>query len=399
MKFGIIREGKIPPDSRVALTPEQSQRLKQTGFSLVVESSPNRCYTDREYELADIEVTDDVKDCEILLGIKEVPVEQLIPEKIYFFFSHTIKKQPYNRKLLQTVLEKGIRLIDYEVLTDNTGNRLIAFGFFAGMVGAHNGIWTYGKKTGAFELPRMKDMRDYAAAKLHYQELKLPPIKIVVTGTGRVGQGAVQVLSDMGIQQVAPSDFLSNGFASAVFTHLSSVHYVSRKDGATFDKQHFYQYPEAYQSAFAPFASKSDILIHGIYWNSKAPALFTKAEMRLPTFNIKVIADVTCDIAPKSSIPSTLKATTIEEPVFGYHPILEAETEPFQADVIDMMTIDNLPNEMPRDASASFGEQFIKHIVHELSKDESPMLERATIAKDGKLTPRFAYLQDYVSNG
>jgi len=398
MKIGIIREGKNPPDSRVPLAPEQCAYIlahfQQVEIS--VQPSPIRCYPDDAYRHQNVPLKEDLTDCELLLGVKEVPIPQLIPDKTYFFFSHTIKEQPYNRQLLRAILEKNIRLIDYEALTDEQGRRLIAFGKFAGMVGAHNGIMAYGQRNGSFQLPRMKDYLDYAEARAAYKQLKLPPMKIVLTGTGRVGQGAALVLRDMGIKEVPPEAFLQQTFDQAVFTQLRCQDYARRRDGGGFDKQEFFAHPERYESAFAPFAATADLMINGIYWNNKAPAFFTQEEMKAPAFHLKVIADVTCDIAPVSSIPSTLKASTIAEPVFGYDPATGAETAPYQPHVIDMMTVDNLPNELPRDASKAFGEQFIAYILPELLKSNSKIIERATVAKGGQLGPHFQYLSRYA---
>lgn len=398
MKIGIIREGKTPPDSRVPLVPAHcSSIIKDTAFDLVVEPSSNRCFSDDEYLAHNIPINTSIEDCDILLGVKEVPIDQLIPNKTYCFFSHTIKKQAYNRQLLLAILEKNIRLIDYEVMTNEKGQRLIAFGRFAGMVGAHNAIWTYGQRTGQYQLKRMKDCKDYAEAKASYQALQLPPVKIVLTGTGRVGSGAAEVLRDMGIREIHPEEFLTFSFSEPVFTQLACHHYAARKDGSTFDKKDFYKNPQLYKSIFSPFIRVSDIMINGIYWDNQAPAFFTKEEMQDHTFNIKVIADVTCDIAPVSSIPSTLKASTIADPVFGFDPKTGSEGIAFRDDVIDMMTIDNLPNELPRDASTAFGDQFIAHILPEFLNSKSEILNRATVAVKGQLGPHFQYLQDYVS--
>lgn len=398
MRIGIIREGKIPPDSRVPLTPQQCANIqKRFPVQMQVAASPNRCFTDAEYVAQNVTLNNDVSDCDFLMGVKEVPIEQLIPDKAYSFFSHTIKKQAYNRKLLQAILEKNIRMIDYEVLTNERGKRLIAFGRFAGMVGAHNALWTYSQRTGRFNLKRMKDCKDYAEAQAIYQNLKLPPLKIVLTGTGRVGMGAADVLKDMGIEEVEPGDFLTKSFPNAVFTQLLCHHYAERKDKKEFDKKDFYQHPERYKSIFRPYTRVADIMINGIYWDSRAPAFFSKEEMKALDFNVQVISDVTCDIAPVSSIPSTLRASTIADPVFGYNPLTEKEDAPYQGKVIDMMTIDNLPNELPRDASTAFGKQFIDSILKPLLQGwDSPMIKRATIAANGKLTERYQYLQDFV---
>ncbi len=399
MKIGIIREGKIPPDTRVPLNPEQCAHIKtKHQLDVAVESSPTRCFSDAEYLQAGIPITNDLTDRAILLGVKEVPIGQLIPEKTYFFFSHTIKKQPYNRKLLQAILEKRIRLIDYEVLTNEQGQRIIAFGRFAGMVGAHNALYTYGRRTGAFELVRLKDLKSYRqAVEEHYKQLQIPPVKIVLTGTGRVANGSAEVLRDMGITQISPREFLEKThFDRAVFTQISSLEYVRHPSGKKFTKEEFYREPHAFVSNFAPYYRQSDIFINGIFWQKGAPAFFSIEEMALPEFRIRVIADVTCDIAPEASIPATIKASTIADPIFGFDPRTGREAAPHAEHVIDMMTIDNLPNELARDASTAFGAQFVRHVVPELLKPQSPMLERATIARDGKLTKYFEYLTDYV---
>ncbi|MEO1261407.1 MAG: NAD(P)-dependent oxidoreductase [Bacteroidota bacterium] len=399
MKIGIIKEGKTPPDSRVALTPAQCKAIKnEFQLDIIVQPSPTRCFPDEDYLAAGIPLSDNLSGCDILMGVKEVPISQLIGEKTYFFFSHTIKEQAYNQQLLWSVLEKNIRLIDYEVLTNENGQRLIAFGKFAGMVGAHNGLWTYGQRSGVYQMPRMSNLLDYEEAKSFYQTLSLPPVKIVLTGTGRVANGAALVLRDMGIQQVNTTDFLTKTVGQAIFTQLDCEDYAARKDGSDFDLHDFFQHPHLYKSIFAPYAKVADIMINGIYWDNRAPAFFSLKEMAETDFSIQVIADVTCDIAPVSSIPSTIQASTIANPVFGFDPSKKIEIPAFSKLGIDMMTIDNLPNELPRDASKAFGEQFMTHILPELLKDKSEVIDRATITLDGVLGPHFQYLADYAAH-
>jgi len=396
-KIVLIREEKTPSDSRVVLTPDQCKALIDKGYNISVQKSEIRAFKDDEYKALGVPVIEEIHDQDVFIGVKEVPISNLVPQKTYFFFSHTIKEQPYNRRLLQTAIKRDIQLIDYEVITNSKGQRLIAFGKFAGMVGAHNGLWTYGKRTGEFELPRMYQTKDYATIKEGYQSLKLPNIKIALTGTGRVANGAALVLDDMNIQKVNALDFVTKNFDTPVYTQLNSFYYAARKDGKVFDSaMDFYKNPKDYKSDFSHFLNHSDIFINGIYWDNDAPAFFTKDDMKSKDFNIKVIADVTCDIAPVSSIPSTLKASTIPDPVFGYNPDTEKEDHPFQDNVVDMMTIDNLPNELPRDASQAFGEMFIEHVLPELGKAESDIIKRATLCKDGALGAHFNYLSDYV---
>lgn len=400
MKIGIIREGKVPPDSRVLFTPEQCVMLQeQYNIQFIVQPSTGRCLADHLYEDAGITLQEDVSDCDVLMGIKEVPKDQLIPNKSYFFFSHTIKAQPYNRALLQKILQENITLMDYEVLTNEQKQRVIAFGRFAGIVGAHNGMMTYANRTKTFELKQMHQYDDYATAITYYKTLSFPKMKIVITGTGRVANGAAEVLDHMNIKKVAPQDFLTQDYDEAVYTQLSCNHYVAPKDANQhFETNDFFQNPQKYQSIFAPYTKVADLMINGIYWANEAPAFFSKEDMKQADFKIKVIADVTCDIAPVASIPSTLFASTIADPVFGYDPQKEEAVAPYQAHTIDMMTIDNLPNELPKDASKSFGEQFMANVIEELLElKNTGMLERATIAKAGKLGPHFQYLTDYVN--
>lgn len=397
LTLGLIREGKTPADSRVVLSPIQAASIQDHyPVRVLVQPSGHRCFSNAEYRQQGLTLTEDMRGCDVLLGVKEVPVSELMDGATYLFFSHTIKKQPYNRGLLQSVLERQIRLIDYEVLTDDQGRRVIAFGYFAGMVGAHNALLTWGRRTGDFELKRMKNCFDYAEAKALYRTLSLPPIRVVLTGGGRVASGAEVVLRDMGLAQVSPEDYLAHTYPHAVFTRLNCADYAARSDGQPFDRAHFYAYPEAYASIFHPYTSCSDIMINGIFWDHRAPAFFTPGEMAAEDFRIRVIADVTCDIAPESSIPSTLRASTIADPIFGYDPIARVEVPPHSEGVIDMMTIDNLPSELPRDASESFGQQFTEHVLWPLLSPGHPMISRATIADAGHLGPNFEYLREYV---
>lgn len=400
MKIGILCEGKLPHDDRVALTPAQCKLLMGNphNFNIIVQPSSHRSYTDEEYLAAGVPVRQDISKCDIILGVKEVPIKDLMDGKTYFFFSHTIKKQSHNRKLLQAMLEKNITMIDYETLVDENGARLIAFGKYAGIVGAHNGLWTYGKRTGKFEWPRLKNLHDFEEARQVYRKTNLPAIKIVVTGSGRVANGAISALKDMNITEVSPEEFLSHqAFTYPVFAHLTSQYYVKHKDDKPFVKSEFYENPELFVSTFRPFTHVADIFLNCIYWDIKAPAFFEMEEIRDEQFKIEVIGDITCDIAPASSVPTTLKASTIDEPVFGIDRNTYTETKPFVSTSIDVMSIDNLPNELPRDASRYFGDQFIKVIIPELEAENSAILDRATIAKEGKLTSHFEYLKNYVA--
>ena len=399
LTIGIIREGKNPPDHRVVLSPAQCKYLIGTfPLKIKVQPSKNRCFSDAEYEKEGISLSSDVSDCDLLIGIKEVPVEDLMAEKRYLFFSHTIKKQPSNKKLLQAICRQNIELIDFEFITDDNNQRLIAFGEFAGMVGAHNALLTWGRRTNQFSLPRMYKLKDYQEAVDFYKQILWPPVKIVLTGTGRVGQGAASVLMDMGIRKTDAVTFLNQSFDEPVFVQLKSEDYLLRKDGSKFNREHFHLFPSEYSANFTPFIEKSDIFINGIYWNFGAPEFFTKEEMMKDTFRIKVIADLTCDIAPVSSVPSTLRASSIEEPIYSYIPETNRESYPTDEKGVDVMAIDNLPNELPRDASLAFGEKFILGVLPDLLIGNTPKIEKATIARKGSLMPSFSYLEDYIKD-
>ena len=399
IKIGVIREGKVPPDARTPLTPEQcAEAMVELPLRIVVQPSPVRCFKDEEYANHGVTLQEDMRDCDVLLGVKEVPVDQLIPGKTYLFFSHTMKEQPHNRRLLQAIVEKKIRLIDYEALVNEKGERLIAFGFYAGIVGAHNALWTWGRRTGQFSLPRLCESHDYAEVLETYEKLDMPPLRIVLTGGGRVASGAAKNLRDMGIRQVPPDEFLHRDFPEAVFTQILAENYVKRKDGQPFEKSHFYAHGDAYASVFAPYYRCADIFINGIFYDKKSPAFFDAEEMRSPDFRIRVIADITCDIVPDSSVPSTIRASKIADPVYGFDPKTGRETPPFQPFSIDVMAIDNLPSELPRDASAFFGRQLLERILPELLKrSDSAVVRRGMITEDGSLTQQFAYLADYLT--
>ena len=397
LKIGIIKEGKIPPDQRVPLTPDQCAHIQENyPVEVLVQSSPHRCFSDDQYRELGLRVVDDVSECQVLIGIKEVLIEELMPNHKYLFFSHTIKKQLYNRPLLLALLEKHIWMVDFEALVDQHGKRVIAFGHFAGIVGAHNALWTYGKRSGTYSIKRLSEYESYAEALNAYRALSIPAVKIVLTGGGRVGRGAAQLLVDAGVQRVDPQVYLSGKFSYPVFTQIQPQHYVRRKEDQGFNKQEFYSHPDRYGMDFQAYSAASDIMINGIFWDKRSPAFFTIEEMRNPNFKIEVIADITCDIAPESSIPSTIRPSTIVDPVYGFDPQSEMETPPFQPNSIDVMAIDNLPSEIPRAASESFGDQLIKYILPELITPQSDLINRATVTKDGKLGERFGYLEAFA---
>lgn len=399
IKIGLIREGKIPPDKRVAFTPLQAEEIEQRfpNVKIICEPSEIRCFKETEYEEAGITIGD-VSDCAILMGIKEVPIKNIIEGKTYLFFSHTMKKQSYNRGLLQEALRKKIKLIDYEALKDTQGNRLVAFGRFAGIVGAYNGLWVYGNRFRKYSLRRAYECFDINDLKLELRKVKLPPIKILLTGAGRVAKGSMETLDTAGIRKVNANDFLTQTYQEPVYVQLSSAEYHIRKEGGHFNREEFHQFPERYQADFVKFTKAADILIAGAYWNPGAPILFKKEDMLDPLFKIKIVADVTCDI--NGSVPCTKKPSAIPDPIYDYDPITDSTQTPLSNEnFITVMAVDNLPCELPRSASEEFGRDLIDKILKPLlTEDIGGIIERGTIAQNGLLTNTFSYLQDYIKN-
>lgn len=397
MKIGIIKEWKNPPDKRVPFTPEECRTIKNDfpQLDVVVEPSDIRCYTDKEYTDCGIKLQTDLSDCDVLMGVKEVPKERLIANKKYFFFSHTIKAQPYNKGLMQTLIAKQIQMIDYETLVDANMNRIIGFGHYAGIVGAYNGLRAYGKKYSLYDLKPAHLCYDKTELHRELEKVRLSNIKIIVTGNGRVANGAIELLGIVGVRRITPHEFLNYNFREATYTQLHSDNYNESIDGSEWNTNNFYKHPENYKSTFGRYTNHCDLLMHCSFWDPKAPKLFTKEEMRSPNFRISVIADITCDI--NGSIPSTHRSTTITEPFYDYNTVTEAEETPFSTGNITVMAVDNLPCELPRDASESFGKELIEKVLPSLINDEQQLLERASICKNGKLMPRFEYLKEYAS--
>ncbi|RYZ28028.1 MAG: alanine dehydrogenase [Chitinophagaceae bacterium] len=396
-KIGIIKEGKIPADNRVALTPAQCRWVKEN-FSqceIIVQRSENRCFSDREYSIAGITLADSLDDCDILLGIKEVPPSQVLENKKYLIFSHTCKKQAHNQKLLQTIIEKNCTLIDYECLRHEDGQRIIGFGFFAGIVGAHNGIMAYGNRTGNFQLERVYRQKDFKTLIHTYFGLKLPNVKIAATGSGRVAHGILEIMNLMGIIEVEKEEYLSREFSYPVYVQLKGADLYARKDGQPYHREHFHEAPQDYVSLFEDYTPHTDILMNGVFWDNNVPRLFRKEAIGEPNFRIQTIADITDDA--NGSVPINVGDQTIEDPVYGIDKKTFAKTVPYIKSSVDVMAVGNLPNELPRDASKYFGEQLIKYVLPDLLQGESDIIKRASIVKNGNLTSEYNYLCNYAA--
>jgi saccharopine dehydrogenase (NAD+, L-lysine-forming) len=398
MKIGVLKEEKIPADKRVPLTPKQCRQLLDTypDIEISVKSSAIRCFSDDMYIAEGITIVDDLSDCDVLIGVKEVPKESLIANKTYLYFSHTIKEQSYNRGLLLEMIELNIIMVDYEVLRNKQGNRLLGFGRYAGIVGAYNGFLTYGLKSGKYNLKAAHNCEDRIEMESEMSKIRLSNEKFIVTGNGRVGNGIMEIMEESNIREVSKSDFLTKSFNEAVFVHLNFMDYNVKKDGSSAVKQEFYSNPELFKSTFMDYAIHADIFIAGHYYSSGSPYLFTREDAKSLDFNLKVVADVSCDI--NGPVACTIKPSTISNPIYGYDKQTEQEVDFEIEDAIAVMAVDNLPCELPKDASEDFGNEMLDKIIPSLIiSDDEQIIANATICKAGYLTPNFEYLSNYVN--
>jgi len=397
IKFAIIKERKNPPDRRVVFSPEKlaEARAQFPEAEFIVESSEIRVFPDSAYQKLGFKVTNDVSDCDVMIGVKEVPLENLIPNKKYFFFSHTIKKQPYNRKLLKAMLENNIEMFDHETIVGSNGFRLIGFGRYAGLVGAYNGFRVLGLRDGLFNLPKVETLADLNDVKSELDKITLPNIKILLSGTGKVAKGAKEILDHLKIKQVSDALYLTSKFTEPVYCLVDVMEYSKRIDGKVGNTNEFYKDPSGYESNFMPYAKETDYFIAGHFYGNDAPYLFTRDDAKLTEFKINLVADISCDI--DGPVASTIRSSTIADPFYGYNPQTEDEVAFNAKDAITVMAVDNLPCELPKDASEGFGDMFFEHVIPAFfNNDNEGVLQRAKITESGKLTERFTYLQDYV---
>ena len=398
MKIGIIREGKTPPDKRVPFTPQQCKLIVDTypGVELFIEKSPIRAFSDAEYEALGLKIVKDLTHVDLIFGVKEVNIEDLIPNKTHFFFSHTIKEQPYNRDLLQAVIDKNVQLLDYEVLTEPNGRRLVGFGRYAGIVGTYNAFIAHGVRTGKYTLKPANKCEDRKELESELPKISLPKnYKIALTGLGRVAGGSIEILQKMGVKQVDTTSFLSQEFNEPVFTQLSVEEYFKKKDGRPFDRNDAYANAKDFDSDFVKYAQVANMYIPCHFWDAEGPIIFSKEDLASSEFNIEVIADISCDIA--GPIPSTIRPSTVADPIYEVNRNTLQEVSISSEDSITVMAVDNLPCELPKDASEDFGGELINSVLPALLvHDPDSIIDRATITKNGDLNSHFEYLRGYL---
>ncbi len=400
LTFALIRERKNPPDKRVVMTPEQCVLFKERfpQAHLLVETSLIRIFEDQAYRDLGIEVTDDISAADVMIGVKEVPKEALIPGKSYLFFSHTIKEQSYNRDLLRAILDHKISLFDHETFVSASGSRLIGFGRYAGLVGAYNGLRLYGLRHKTFALPKVNTLYDLKAVKAALDKISLPAhFKVVLTGKGKVALGAQEILDHLRLMPLGVDDFLHRPAEAPSYAMIDILDYNRKVDGTPGSKAEFYKHPESYVTDFGRFTKVSDLFIAGHFYGNGAPIILTREALTAPDCQIDVVADVSCDI--DGPVACTLRPSTIRDPFYGYAAQTHAEVPYDALGSIGVMAVDNLPCELPRDASHGFGQQFLASIAPAFfDGDQNDILARAQMTNDqGALTQRFAYLTDFAA--
>jgi len=397
MKIGLLREGKNPPDRRVPFSPVQCKIILDTysDISLAIQPSEIRCFSDLEYKKNGVDVQESLSDCDIIMGVKEVPLNMLVDNKIFLFFSHTIKKQPYNQNLLKTIIAKNIQLIDYETLIDEHNKRIIGFGRYAGIVGAYNSFLAYGKKSKTYDLKPPQFLNGKNELENELLKVKLPKdFKIILTGGGRVASGVVEVFKVLNVKKIEKDDFLHRNTNHPSYVQLMPIDYHEKKDGSFKSKKDFYNNPNNYKASLLKFCCQGDMLITGHYYHPNSPILLSAKDIQNKFFSLKVIGDISCDIA--GPIASTIRPSTIEDPLYGYNRLSAQEDDYLKEGVLVVMAVDNLPCSLPKDASSHFGNVFIHHILQDLI-EMGPVSMKGSITLNGSLTDRFKYLSDYVS--
>ena len=289
---------------------------------------------------------------------------------------------------------KKITLVDYECLEHEDGKRIIGFGFFAGIVGAHNGMMAFGKRTGLYKLDKVNSSKNLQHLIHTYFGLHIPPVKIAVTGSGRVAHGILEIMNLLGIHEVEPDEFLEKEFAYPVYVHLKGADLYAHKKDGSYIRNDFHENPTNYNCIFSKYLSHTDILMNGIYWEKDIPRLFEIDALQSNDFRIKTIADITDD--KNGSVPCNMGDSTIEDPIYGVDKKTFEKTAPFLPGSVDIMAVGNLPNELPRDASRYFGEQLIKYVMKDLVEGNSRIIDKASILKAGKLNEYYDYMKEYA---
>ena len=406
--LSIIKEARID-ENRTPLVPSQISNLlvKLSNLKIIVQPSKNRCFKDEDYLKAGAEITDDLSNADIILGVKEVEISKLIENKTYLFFSHTSKVRQYinkatqdkaiiyKKELLREVIKKNVTLIDYENIRSISGEayRYLGFGRFAGIAGCYNTLNLYLKLQNKQLLPRAFEINSYEKIKELISNQTFNKLKILQTGRGNVAKGSMEVLKLANIKQISIKDYLNKKYDEAVFCNISTREYIERIDGKNFSYQDLFLNPHEYRSKIKNFLFDTDVLICGHYWDSRFPKFFSSNQIN-EFKNLKIIGDITCDI--NGAIPTTIRSTTIAKPYYSID-INSMKEINLGNKGIAVMAVDNLPSELPRDSSKEFGDNLISEVLPYLIDKDDGRISRGTTASNGKFCSKFAYLNDFIN--
>jgi len=406
--LAVLREARID-ENRTPFSPTQISYLlnKFNNLKIIVQPSKRRCFKDKDYLKAGAQIIDNLSSADIIFGVKEVDISTLIKGKTYLFFSHTSKVRQhigqviknkaivYKKELLKEIIKKNITLIDYENVRDASGEgyRYLGFGRFAGIIGAYNTLNLYLKLNNKQLLPRAFEINNYKQVKKLINKQNFNKIKILLTGSGRASKGARELLKHANIKQVSINDYLKNKYDEAIFCNISAKKHVERKDGKVSSYKDYILNPHEYNSKVKNYLYNTDMLIACHYWDPKFPKLFSSKQIN-EFKNLKIIGDVTCDI--NGSVPTTIRSTSISKPYYSINTDSLKEIE-LNNKGIAVMAVDNLPSELPKDASEEFGNSVISEILPYLLNKDDGRINRATTASNGKFFSNFIYLNDFIN--
>ena len=398
--IGIVRESRND-ENRTPLVPEHIKKYKESNpnINFIIQPSNSRCFSDEEYELCGAKINENLNECSIIFGVKEIDPNILINNRTYLFFSHTFKinKQQKNiernkKDLLLSILNKKITLIDYENIRGKNGTRCLGFGRFAGIVGCYNTLNLLLKVLGKQSLASAYKINDYERLVLNLKNLYFPKTKILVTGDGRVAKGVIELLNQTNIKAVSKKDFLEKKFDQPIFCNLETKDYVTNNSSTNFNLEHFINNPQDYSSSALQYLKETNILISAHYWDPSSPKIFENEDLKVLQ-NLKIVGDITCDI--NGSVPTTIRSTTIEEPNYWIERYTLKEIDE-NNDGIAVMAVDNLPSELPRDSSTEFSEGIINEVLPFLLKEDDGRILNGTITTDGSFLEKYNYLNDYI---
>ena len=405
--ISILKEARAD-ENRTPFTPDQIKTLITNfpNIKISVQPSKKRCFKDEEYSKAGAKLDEDITNSNIIFGIKEIDISKIIEDKTYLFFSHTSKvpngnfqnsQDPaiiYKKKLLREVLKKNVTLIDYENIRDESKEayRYLGFGRFAGIVGCYNTLNLYLKLNKKKLLPRAFEINSYEKIKKLIAKQNFNKLKILQTGRGNVAKGSMEILKHANIKQISLKDYLGKKYDEPVYCNISIREHIERKDGKDFSHQDFTLNPHEYKSKVKNYLFDTDILITGHYWESRFPKLFYQDQIN-EFKNLKIIGDITCDI--NGAIPTTIRSTTIAKPYYSVD-INSMKEIDLGNKGIAVMAVDNLPSELPNEASEEFGKNIISEVLPHLFKKDDGRISRATTASQGKFTFLFSYLKDFI---